>query len=70
MIHSDLPFVFSRRLLGNEIRRGDAADVWSILHSQIFWWRQTVLVCLLRVRQDHAKGGDTRFLAELSATME
>lgn len=70
MVDSDLPCVFSPRLHGNEVHRGDAADVWSILHSQIFWWRQTVLVYLFRVRQDHAKGGDTGFLAEFSATKE
>lgn len=53
-----LQFVFLCRLHGDEIRGWDAADVWSVLHSPVVWWRQTVLVRLLRVRQDHAQGED------------
>lgn len=57
-IPSDLPFaVFSPiRLHGNEVRGRDAADVRSVLHPQVVWWRQTLLVCVLRVRQDHTEG--------------
>lgn len=60
-LHTDLQFVFPCRLHGDENRWGDAADVWSFLHSQVVWWRQTVLVCLLRVCQDHAQGEDAVF---------
>lgn len=47
---------FLCRLHGNEDRRGDAANVRSFLYSEIVWWRQTLLDCFLRVRQDHAEG--------------
>lgn len=58
-IKSDIHHFFSLcRLHGDEIRGRDAADVRSVLHSPVVWWRQTVLVRLLRVRQDHAQGED------------
>lgn len=63
--HTDLSLVFLRRLHGDEICRRDAADVWSVLHSQVVWRRQTVLVSLLRVRQDHAQGEDAVCLLNL-----
>lgn len=49
-------FMFPCRFYGDEICRGDAADVWSVLHPQVFWRRFSVLVSVLRVCQDHAQG--------------
>lgn len=57
-------FVFLYRLYGDEICWRDAADVWSILHSKVFWWGQAVLGSLLRVRQDHAQGKDNFLLSK------
>lgn len=48
--------VFLCRFYGDEICRGDAADVWSVLHPQVFRRGHSVLVRVLRVRQDHAQG--------------
>lgn len=41
MIYIDVMFVFffSLRLHGNEVCWRDAADVWSVLHPQVIWWR-------------------------------
>lgn len=60
--------MFPCRLHGDEVRRGDAADVRGVLHPQVVWWRQIVLVRFLRVRQDDAEGEDAAsFLSLFSA---
>lgn len=48
--------MFPCRFYGDEICRGDAADVWSVLHPQVFWRRYSVLVGVLGIRQDYAQG--------------
>lgn len=48
--------MFPCRFYGDEICWGDAANVWSVLHPQVFWWRFALLVSVLGVRQDYAQG--------------